>query len=136
MSALNTNNSGCTLTVNIVDSCAGNGVIPYAFVNASGPDLAPFTVSYYPKVTGVSGAGTVRKDAPAPLALATCANSVPSQQLTFVPLAQQFTQSEMRRYAKGYGHCEKTQSVSASRDRGKPHRVDATAARTSANALG
>jgi hypothetical protein len=56
--------------------------------------------------------------------------------LCFVPAAQQLTQSKMRRYAKGYGHCEKTQSVSASRDRGKPHRVDATAARTSANGLG
>lgn len=71
MSAPTSSNSGYTLTISVANSCAGNGVIPCAFVNISGPDLAPVTVAYYPKVMGVSEAGTVRKDAPAPLALAT-----------------------------------------------------------------
>ncbi len=59
-----TSNSGYTLTIKVANSFAGGGAIPHAFVTISGPGLvAPVTVGYYPKVTGVSGGGTVRNDA-------------------------------------------------------------------------
>jgi len=55
--------SGYTLTVHVSNSFAGNGAIPHAFVTITGPGMAPVTVGYYPQVTGVSEAGTVRNDA-------------------------------------------------------------------------
>jgi hypothetical protein len=58
-----TTSSGYTLTIKVANSFAGTGAIPHAFVTISGPGLAvPVTVGYYPQVTGVSGAGTVRND--------------------------------------------------------------------------
>ena len=62
MSDTPTNSSGYTLTIKVSNSLAGNGPIPHAFVTITGPGLAPVTVGYYPQVTGVSGAGTVRND--------------------------------------------------------------------------
>lgn len=63
MSNAISSNSGYTLTIKVAHSFAGNGAIPHAFVTISGPGIEPVTVGYYPQMTGVSGAGTVRNDA-------------------------------------------------------------------------
>jgi hypothetical protein len=88
-----TSNSGYTLTIKVANSFAGNGgAIPHAFVTISGPSLAaPVTEGYYPKVTGVSGAGTVRNDAQSHYNSATDTNEPHpyDQSLTFNVSAQQ-----------------------------------------------
>jgi hypothetical protein len=53
-----------TVTLHVFNPHPLSGeLIPHSFVTLQAPDRAPLVIGYYPKVTGMSGSGTIRNDA-------------------------------------------------------------------------